>query len=270
MFTVGCVPYLNAKPLVAGLERFRKDLRLVFQPPSALARGLRAGKFDVALVPVMELFEGRPYTVMANLGIASAGNTDSVRLYHKVPVSRIRSVALDRNSKTSNALTRVTLENKYGRHPRYSTYNPRRRDLSDLAADAAVVIGDLSFRRPPACFNGMRAGAPLPFLDLGTEWVEWTKLPFVYALWVARPGVPHVERIAAILSEAKERGKRRLHAIAAREAKRLNLSRQFCLHYLTRCIYYDCGPREIEGLLAFGRAAAGLGLCSGEVHLDFR
>jgi chorismate dehydratase len=236
MIKIGCVPYLNAKPLVEGLEG------VLLKPPADLVGLLVSGKLDVALLPAIEVLR-RDLSHVPGIAIASPGKTDSVRLHHAVEIPDIRRVALDRNSRTSNMLTRIILEKRYGVRPKYVTRDPSK-GVSFKAVDAAVTIGDTSFR-----------SAGVPFLDLGTEWRAFTGRPFVYALWAHRPGHPRAAEIAAMLREAKARGIARIPGIARREAKRLKLTPKFCRTYLTEYITFDLGPAERAGLRLFGEYA---------------
>jgi len=232
MLRVGCVPYLNGKPLVEGLPG------VVFRPPSELARLLGEGKVDVAIVPSAEVLR-RGWSWVPGIAIASPGKTDSVRLHHRVEIPDIRRVALDRNSRTSNLLARVILERRYGLRPAYVVRDPSR-GLSLRGVDAAVTIGDASFR--PWGF---------PFRDLGTEWKAFTGRPIVYALWAYLPGHPAAREMARVLRAARERGLSAIEGIARREAARLGLTRRFCRAYLSECMTYELGPAERAGLRLF-------------------
>lgn len=240
LFRIGSVPYLNAKPLIEGLEG------VVLLPPSDLSRPLLAGKLDVALVSVIEaLRHGWDY--VPGIAVASPGKTDSVRLHHTVDIPLVRRVALDRNSRTSNVLARIILEKRHGLRPRYVTRDPSRR-VSFKGVDAVLTIGDASFRP-----------SRVPFLDLGTEWKAFTGRPFVYAVWAFLPGHPRAREMGAALREARERGLAGIGGIARREAKRLGLPAGFCLRYLTEYITYDLGPAERAGLRLFGKYAREIG-----------
>jgi len=228
----GCVPYLNGRPLVEGLRG------VVFRPPSELADLLEAGEVDAAIVPSVEVLRRRLDHV-PGIAIASPGKTDSVRLYHRREILELRRVALDRNSKTSNLLARVILERRYGLRPSYVLRDPGR-GLSWRGVDAAVTIGDASF---------LPRG--VPHLDLGNEWKAFTGRPMVYALWAHRRGHPRAREIARILREARDRGLKRLDAIARREAARLGLTPRFCRGYLAECLTYTFGPAERAGLHLF-------------------
>ncbi|MFN3484234.1 MAG: menaquinone biosynthetic enzyme MqnA/MqnD family protein, partial [Planctomycetota bacterium] len=214
-FRVGCVVYLNSRPLIEGLDG------VILRPPADLADLLAHGELDVALVPAVEVLR-RGWAYLPGIAVASPGKTDSVRLYHAVEIPDVRRVALDRNSRTSNMLARIVLERRYGLRPHYVTRDPSRGALSFQDVDAAVTIGDTSFRP-----------RRVPFLDLGTEWKAFTGRPFVYALWAYRPGDPNARLYARWLRAAKERGLARIDAIARREARRLGLTPRFCRAYLT-------------------------------------
>ncbi|HXX92075.1 MAG TPA: menaquinone biosynthesis protein, partial [Planctomycetota bacterium] len=220
---IGCVPYLNAKPLIEGLPG------VILRPPAELARLLAARKLDAALVPVAAVLE-EDWEVVPGIAIASPGRTDSVRLYHAVEVPRVTRVALDRNSRTSNLLARIILERRYGLRPGYVLRDPVR-GLTFKGFDAAVTIGDTSF---------LPRGRP--YLDLGSEWKALTGKPFVYAVWAHRKGHPRAREIARLLRQAKRRGVRSIGGIASRESGRLGLTERYCRRYLTKCITFDLGP----------------------------
>ena len=236
MIRIGCVPYLNAKPLLEGLEG------VLLLPPADLVGKLVSGSLDVALLPAIEVLR-RGLAYVPGIAIASPGKTDSVRLHHAVPVAEIRRVALDRNSRTSNMLTRILLEKRHGLRPTYVVRDPTK-GLSFKAVDAVVTIGDTSFRP-----------GKMPFLDLGSEWRAFTGRPFVYALWAYRRGHPKAREIASTLRAAKKRGTARIPAIARREAARLKLTPAYCRTYLTKAITFDLGPAERAGLKLFGKYA---------------
>jgi predicted solute-binding protein len=236
MIRIGCVPYLNAKPLLEGLDG------VLLLPPADLVGRLVSGALDVALLPAIEVLR-RGLAHVPGIAIASPGRTDSVRLHHAVPVGEILRVALDRNSRTSNMLTRILLEKRHGLRPTYVLRDPTK-GLSFKAVDAVVTIGDTSFRP-----------GKTPFLDLGSEWKAFTGRPFVYALWAHRPGHPKAREIAKLLKAAKKRGTSRIPEIARREAARLKLTPAYCRKYLTDSITYDLGAAERAGLRLFGKYA---------------
>jgi chorismate dehydratase len=239
MLRIGSVPYLNGCPLTEGL----KDV--LFKPPSLLAELLVARKLDVALVSVSEALK-HGWAWVPGIAVASPGKTDSVRLHHLVEIPRVRRVALDRNSRTSNVLARIILERRYGARPAYTMRDPSR-GLSFKGFDAAVTIGDVSFHR-----------TRWPYVDLGKEWLDFTGLPLVYAVWAYRKGHPQAREMGVLLRAAKKRGLANLDGIARKEAARRGLSTAFCRKYLTEHITYDLGAAERAGLRLFDKYRRGL------------
>ena len=100
---LGAVGYLNARPLVFGLDRSpRFDLR--YDLPSECARLLHAGDVDVGLIPSIEYLRGDSYRIVPDLAITSSGPVRSVALFTTRPIGDVRSILMDTSSRTSVAL----------------------------------------------------------------------------------------------------------------------------------------------------------------------
>lgn len=245
---VGAVSYLNTKPLIYRLAELAPQVELLLDLPSRLADGLAAGRFDVALIPSIEYFCDPSYTIVSDACIACRGPVLSVKLFSRVPVDEITSVALDEGSRTSAVLARVLLKERFGLEPRLVPL-PIGASLIDAASDAVLVIGDRAMQSP---------GMPCTEVwDLGDEWCRWSGLPFVFAMWVARPGV-EVGNLAVLLSAARDEGVGNIEAIAAAEAAPLGLSRPQCVSYLRDNLYFYLGEREHRGLDLFRSLAQSL------------
>src|SRR4051794_5921059 len=80
---IGAVNYLNTKPLIYELPLLAPEAELILDVPSRLAEGLRAGKLDVALIPVIEYFRAGSYSLVPNIAIASHGPVLSVTLFSR-------------------------------------------------------------------------------------------------------------------------------------------------------------------------------------------
>ena len=78
---LGVVSYLNAEPLVFGLE---KDPAFDLQRdvPSRVAERLHAGEIDLGMIPSIEYARG-DYAMVPGVAIASRGAVRSVRLLHR-------------------------------------------------------------------------------------------------------------------------------------------------------------------------------------------
>lgn len=256
---VGAVNYLNTKPLIHDLESLAPDAEVILDLPSRLADRLAMGELDVALIPVVEYFRGDGYRILPGLSIAGKGPVLSVTLFSRKSWRDIRSVALDEGSRTSAALTRILLSERYGLRPDYSPL-PIDATVEDSPHDAVLLIGD---RAMHACLPGF----PYAY-DLGKEWDDWTGLPFVYAVWAVRSGADLGETATALL-EARERGCRHVGQIAYAEAARLGLDAGFCRRYLEHIIRYDLGEQELAGLGRFYDLCVKHGLAPEGATIEF-
>jgi len=247
---LGAVQYLNTRPLVHGLSQAGLDVR--FDLPSRLADQLAAGRLDVALIPTVELFRGDGYRVVSDACIACRGPVMSVKLFFRTAVHRVTTLAVDEGSRTSAALARILLAERFGIRPRIETL-PIGSGLGDSQADAVLLIGDRAIGR------GTDGGAFQLAWDLGDEWCRWTGLPFVFAVWAARRGT-FTAGLDRILAAARDAGRANLAAIAAAEAAPHGLTVAQCHSYLADNLHYDLGPRERDAVALFQRHAARLGL----------
>jgi chorismate dehydratase len=247
---VGAVQYLNTRPLVQGLAA--ADLAVSYDLPSRLADGLAAGRLDVALVPSVEVFRHPEFRIVSNACIGCHGPVMSVKLLFRVPPQRVRTLAVDEGSRTSAALARILLAEMHGLSPQIEPL-PIGSGSADTEADAILLIGDRALGPATA------GGAFQVVWDLGDEWCRWTGLPFVFAVWAARPGADTAE-LAARLEAARDRGRASLHAIASAEAASHGLTVSQCLAYLRDNLHYDLGSSELEALRLFRGHAIELGL----------
>lgn len=235
---VGCVQYLNAKPLIHGY-----DGSVAFDHPSGLARALAAGALDVALVPTFEALRHPRYLLADGVAIASDGPVFSVFLAHRGPLAEVRTIALDPASLTSVHLLQVLLAEYHGLRPQLLKSSALPSD-----ADAALLIGNqaIDFRASEDC-RPSRAGGALQILDLGAEWKRCTGLPFVFAPWLLRPGLPHAAEVADSLRRLRREGLYRLEEIIAAEPR----DPAFTRRYLTQHIRFELGAREKAGIEKF-------------------
>jgi chorismate dehydratase len=245
---LGAVDYLNARPLVYGLDRSPLfDVR--FDPPSKCAELLHAGGIDVGMIPAIEYCRGPEYRIVPGMGIVSEGPVASVALFATRPLSEVRRVAADTSSRTSNALVRILCAERFHIAPEFTPHPPDpERMLREF--DAALIIGD------PALYLDVQA-ARVDKYDLGTEWTAMTGLPFVWAFWAGRPDALDADAVAA-LTDARDAGVAHADEIAADYCgpERAALGQA----YLRDNIQYVVGPREEAGIRRYYELAAKHGL----------
>lgn len=247
---VGAVSYLNTKPLVEGLLDLAPSLDLRFDLPSRLADDLSAGELDVALIPSIEFFQNPDYELVSDACIGCRGAVLSVKLLSRVPMQQIRTLALDEGSRTSAALTKILLRERFGIVPQCERL-PIGKGAEDTQTDAVLLIGDRAIHSPQTGF--------VEEWDLGDQWCRWSELPFVFAVWTARPGIETGD-VTLALEQARDRGVANLARIAAEQAPRVGLSEAECLSYLRDNLYFYFGPRERRGWELFREHARRLGL----------
>jgi len=271
---LGAVGYLNARPLVHGLDRDpRFDLR--YDVPSRCAALLHAGETDLGLIPSIEFLRGDDYRIVPDLAIASRGTVASVALYTTRPIGDVRSIALDTSSRTSAALTQVLCAGLFRIAPAFEPHGP---DLPAMLAraDAALVIGDNALfldggviRLAPD--DGAAGGARevrVEKIDLGEAWLQMTGLPFVYAFWSGRTGALAPDEVEA-LQRARDGGAARPDELAAAWAADDPARRAVAARYLRDNIKYRLGEDERAALDLFYRYAAEAGVVPAAAPLRF-
>lgn len=230
-FRVGSVRFLNAAPLVRGIED-----EIVLATPAKLAEMLRQDELDAGLVSITEVLFNDRYDILDSIAIASLGEVKSVFLAHRRPVEEAKEIFCDTASLTSVNLLRVLLAERGLR--------PALKPLPDYAAaaslDHVLLIGD-------AALDFVWNSPSHEIMDLGTAWMELTKLPFVYAVWALRRGVENAA-LRRQLREARDFGLDTLDSIIR---SRTEYDYDFRKDYLSWHIHYHLGTDEKRGLAKF-------------------
>ncbi|GAB4254882.1 MAG: menaquinone biosynthesis protein [Candidatus Methylacidiphilales bacterium] len=229
---IGCVPFLNARPLIAAFPRAP-----ILEEPAQLARSLAEGRLDLALVPSFAALHGG-WSAVAGYGIACLGEVRSVILIRNKPREFVKTVALDAGSQTSANLLQI-LFRRHWKQP--VTYVPQ-----EAPADARLWIGDRALHH-------RRGVDPDQIDDLGAAWWEWTGLPFVFALWAVRPGLQlPIEEADQLRAWCQSSLALRSHLATNQEER----------DYLTEAIRYPIGEPERQALDRFGAELTAAGLAS--------
>lgn len=230
---IGCVPYLNAKPLIYGLEK-----EVVLEHPARLAQRLAARELDTGLVPVVEAFRRPGYVIVDGISISCRGPVYSVILAHRVPLQELREVVVDASSGTSALLLKVLMQERFGLKLRYATESLANKHSN---ANAQMLIGDQAIRFQQA-YDGWR------ILDLGQAWFEWAGLPFVFAVWAARANYPELPALVRKLTAARDAGCAHIEEIIAREQSG---DTEFRRRYFADNVRFRLGEREKEAMRLF-------------------
>ena len=253
---VGCVSYLNAKPLIAGIDE-EPGMQVRMDVPARLLVDLESGDVDVALCPIFDFFSSSQALALLPVGaIGCEGPTLTVRLYSQVPIEQITTLYADTDSHTSVALAQVLLFKLFKIRPKMIDYDARERTAQgriDETPEAMLLIGD-------KVVTGSPLAVQYPYqMDLGEGWHELTGLPFVFAMWMTREGCD--------LGDLPERLSARLDAnlpqrllIAERYAEQHGWPSDLAEHYLIDVLRYKVGPLELKAIERFGQYVSELGL----------
>jgi len=242
---IGCVKYLNARPLIHGWSQGAVEL----DHPAALCRKLDRGDLDVALVSSLEFLRRPIYRIVDGVSISSRGEVYSVIVAHSGELARIEEIHLDPASETSIALLRCLLAQR-GLSPRFlegGVHATPHSDFHGLAgarlSTAHLLIGDQAIR--------FRQQKPKHAVwDLGKEWDAVAHLPFVFALWLIRPEASDAEGIADSLRQLRDRN---LHNLDDLVSSQTQVSGEFCRKYYREHLFFDFGERQKAGLREFHR-----------------
>ena len=158
---IAAVSYLNTIPFIYGIEH-EGNLRaeLLLSPPSLCAKNFAEHKADIALVPAAAVPSLADAQVVTEYCIGAAGP--------------VRTVVL-----TSVQLAGYLLAKHWKVTPEYYTLEDYAQLGHALPGDAFLLIGDKVFDH-----EGRFAYS----YDLAAEWKKATRLPFAFAVWVARKG----------------------------------------------------------------------------------
>jgi predicted solute-binding protein len=179
-------------------------------------------------------------------GIACHGPVRSILLVSHVEPSEIRTLAADLGSRTSVALARIVLRQRYAAHPEIFEMPPSL-DAMLGAADAALLIGDAALKVEPET-------TPHVTLDLGAEWCAMTGLPMVFAVWAGKRDrvAPLLDAgIEAIFRASLQYGLLDMNTIVAKESRRRGFNEELVRRYLTHHIVFPIGEPENEGMERF-------------------
>lgn len=178
---IAAVSYLNTIPFIYGIEhagKLRAELQLA--PPSGCAQSFIDGNADIALIPVGALPQIKDADIVTSYCIGAVQSVRTVVVVSNCPTKNIKTIYLDNHSRTSAALTRILAVKKWDIAPEYKELSDYSKVLSPDEGDAFLLIGDKVFDYEGR-FRYSR--------DLADEWRAMTRLPFVFALWVARKSV---------------------------------------------------------------------------------
>jgi chorismate dehydratase len=274
---ISIVQYLNTAPLVWGFTHgpLQGKYDLSFTIPSRCAEDLRTSRADVAIIPAIELQRIEDLVVLPNVAIAAKHRVRSLLIVSRKPAEEISSIALDRSSRSTQALTQILCKEHWNISPSSFEAEP---DVAQMlsAADAALLIGDPALRLAfsiaknaepgakgevvcDAAKSGIGVHGNLYVYDVVQEWRKFSGLPAVLAVWAARRDALTPE-IAADFAASRAFGMKHLAEIASDASQQLNLPAAELQTYLRDNIDFSLDSGNLAGLDLYFRLAAKLHL----------
>jgi chorismate dehydratase len=244
MLRIGCVKYLNARPLIHGWSE-----AVDFDHPAALCRKLERRNLDVALVSSLEYLRRPIYRIVDGVSISAHGAVYSVIVAHRGDLARTQEIKLDPASETSVALLRCLLS-QLDLNPRLVSWRrhlaeePAEDHRQDAGTTARLLIGDHAIR-----FRA-EEGKRYHYWDLAETWTQITSLPFVFAFWLIRPEIENAKEIADKLRALRDHNVASIDELALSQSE---VSPAFCRKYYQEHLFFDLGEREKTGLREFHR-----------------
>lgn len=247
-YRLGVVSYLNARPLVHGLDH-DPDVTLRFDVPARLPELLDSGAVDAALVPVIDLAQhGRDWQIVSDACIGCDGETLTVRVFSRVPPERVTRLHVDGDSHTSVVLAQIVWREAHGTQLDVLPYRGQERVDE---CEAVLLIGDKVVANTLIDYDIQT--------DLGAAWKSLTGLPFVFAVWAAPRGLDLAE-LAARLSTARDVGVRAAELIAADYGPAKGWPVALARRYLAARLKFNLGPRQRAAMTRFFDLARRYGL----------
>jgi chorismate dehydratase len=268
MLRIGCVKYLNARPLIHAWPG-----AVDFDHPAALCRKLERGDLDVALVSSLEYLRRPIYRIVDGVSISAHGSVYSVVVAHNEDLSRAQEIEIDPASETSVALLRCLL-NQRGLNPLLRVRNTDLQSVRPAELHSAESATTTRASAESGTADSMSAGRTgqrpvfrlligdqairfraehrerYHYWDLAETWTQATSLPFVFALWLIRPEIENAKEIADALRRIRDHNLENLDDIVSTQS---DVSPEFCRKYYQKHLFFDLGEFEKAGLREFYR-----------------
>ncbi len=259
---ISIIPFINAKPLTYFIENNpEKNYEISYNYPSECIEKLKKNEVQAGIVSSIAISKVGDVNVVDGICIASHSSVESVLLFSNKEIEEIKSIGLDPNSGTSNALIKILMEKWKNKKCNYSYYNEDiETALNSGKYDAVLSIGDR------ALLYGLKNPSMIK-MDLALEWNHFTGLPFVFAMWLIKKDS---KLNPELFREAGEKGIANLDRIIDSIIINgdSNLTKYQIKKYLKENLHYRFGSKERKGLMLFLKYCAEMGLIPKDYSLN--
>lgn len=268
---VAAINFLNPAPLMWDFDHppYAAELATRYElhrtQPSQCAEELLRGTADLGLIPIAALTAA--LAIVPGCTIASPGEVRSILLLVRQTsaptLAAVRSLAADTASRSSIAYAQVLFRHFLGMDPTLVSHGAD--PIAMLgAADAALIIGDPALLARERQAEIEAAVGPCLWLDLAQLWRDYTGLPWVAAVWAARPEAlsdpGSAAQLVTDLQRSRDHGLANIETLVSEWSAQIPLSKQTIRTYLTQNIHYQLDDDCIAALVLFRRLAAEAGV----------
>lgn len=242
---IGKIPYLNSVPFYERIEK--RQFKILPVTPRRMGVLAEKGQIDAGLFSLMDYLRQKESFDVLPYCIATRDHVKSVMLFsnHGWKDLEGKTIGITDDTATSVQLLNVLLRKKYGIHAELQRMHSGVNDFEHF--DAVLLIGDDALRANKFGLTGFELS-----YDLATEWYEWQKLPFVFAVWAGKKMLHDSWKLELneIIRNALESSENVLEIVGEVHAKRIGLSPDEAGEYL-RCFTYRLGERELKAIEVF-------------------
>lgn len=235
---VSAISYLNTAPFVYGLENHPVSgmIEVEYVPPAVTAAKLISGEADLGLVPVAMIRRIPNPVIVSQYCIGAEGPVASVLLCSGKSLDKIEKIYMDTESRTSVLLARILCEQYWKISPQFEDYNFGK-SKPDSAA-SYILIGD----------KALKHASDFAYVyDMAEEWINFKKLPFVFACWTANKDLD--PSFIASFNDALKLGLDNMEKSVKRFAN--EFEPEYAIKYLKENISYNLDADKRAGLSEF-------------------
>ena len=232
---IALVNYYNTEPYLYGLEERGTQFDLIRSTPAECTALFKAGAVDIALVPVVTLFEETDASIISDYGICCDDEVKTVVLFSNTSKDAISKIYLDNHSRTSVQLLKIILKNYWKIEVEFKRENVDQIKLKD--GEGVLMIGDKVFKNEDTFTH---------VYDLGKEWKKYTGLPFVFAVWLKRKVVS--DNTVVQLRDIFEYGLSKIDTIIKKYHGKIEIDLK---SYYSENIHFRLGHDEHKAIVRF-------------------
>ena len=235
---IGKIPYLNSVPFYENIER--RQFKILPVTPRRMGVLSAKGMLDAGLFSAVNFIQQKDRLDPLDFCIATRDQVKSVLLFsnHGWQDLKGKTIGITDDTATSVMLLKVLLEKRYGVKAVFKRMHSGVNNYTKF--DAILLIGDEALRSRKTGLAGFEI-----VYDLATEWYEWKKLPFVFALWAVQKSMPAQQRdeLLGIIQQSLASAEEDYAAVGQAHAKRINLTIDESVEYLEG-FNFRVGERE--------------------------